>query len=47
MAISDISITSVDLTNTFDQWRSKSNQLITVLNENDDDNPTTALLSIL
>ena len=45
MAISDISITSVDLTNTFDQWRSKSNQLITVLNENDDDNPTTALLS--
>ena len=45
MAISDSSITSVELTNTFEQWRSKTNQIITVLNEQSDNDPSTALLS--
>jgi hypothetical protein len=45
MAISDSSITSVELTNTFEQWRSKTNQIITVLNEQSDYDPSTALLS--
>ena len=37
MAISDSSITDVELVNTFEQWRSKTNQIITVLNEQSDD----------
>ncbi|SVE05097.1 uncharacterized protein METZ01_LOCUS457951, partial [marine metagenome] len=45
MAISDGSITSVELVNTFEQWRSKTNQLITVLNENSDEDPTSNLIS--
>ena len=45
MAISDTSITSVELTNTFEAWRSKTNQLITVLNQQSDDDPVTSLLS--
>ena len=45
MAISDSSITDVELVNTFEQWRSKTNQIITVLNEQSDDDPSTALLS--
>ena len=45
MAISDSSITNVELTNTFEQWRSKTNQIITVLNEQSDNDPSTALLS--
>ena len=45
MAISDTGITSVELVNTFEQWRTKTNQLITVLNENSDSNPVTNLVS--
>jgi hypothetical protein len=45
MAISDTGITSVELINTFEQWRSKTNQIITVLNEQSDDDPVTSLLS--
>jgi len=45
MAISDSSITEVALVNTFEAWRTKTNQIITVLNEQDDDDPVTALLS--
>ena len=45
MAISDSSITSVELVNTFEQWRSKTNQVITVLNQNSDDNPASNLIS--
>ena len=45
MAISDTGITSVELVNTFEQWRTKTNQLITVLNEQSDDNPVTNLVS--
>lgn len=45
MAISDTGITSVLLTDTFETWRNRSNQIITVLNEQDDDNPVTSLLS--
>ena len=45
MAISESSITDVVLTNTFEEWRSKTNQLITVINENLDDDPVTSLLS--
>ena len=45
MAISDSSITDVELTNTFEAWRSKTNQLITVLNQQSDDDPVTSLLS--
>jgi len=45
MAISDSGITSVELVNTFEQWRSKTNQVITVLNQNSDDNPASNLIS--
>jgi len=45
MAISDTSITSVELINTFEDWRTKTNDIITVLNQNSDDNPTTELIS--
>ena len=45
MAISDTSITDVELINTFEQWRTKTNQIITVLNEQSDDDPVTSLLS--
>ena len=45
MAISDTGITSVELVNTFEQWRTKTNQLITVLNEHSDSNPVTNLVS--
>ena len=45
MAISDTSITSVELVNTFEQWRLKTNQIITVLNEHSDENPTSNLIS--
>ena len=45
MAISDTSITDVALTSTFEQWRLKTNQVITVLNEHSDDDPVTNLVS--
>ena len=45
MAISDTGITSVELINTFEDWRTKTNDIITVLNQNSDDNPTTELIS--
>ena len=45
MAISDTSITDVELVSTFEQWRSKTNQIVTVLNENSDNGPVTNLVS--
>tara|TARA_B100000809_G_scaffold191552_1_gene190239 strand:- start:960 stop:2687 length:1728 start_codon:yes stop_codon:yes gene_type:complete len=45
MAISDSSITNVELVNTFEQWRLKTNQIVTVLNENSDEDPTSRLIS--
>ena len=45
MAISDTGITSVELINTFEDWRTKTNDIITVLNENSDDNPASNLIS--
>ncbi len=45
MAISDTGITNVELINTFEDWRTKTNDIITVLNQNSDDNPTTSLIS--
>ena len=45
MAISDTGITDVALINTFEDWRSKTNQIVTVLNENSDDDPASNLIS--
>ena len=45
MAISDTGITSVELINTFEDWRTKTNDIITVLNQNSDDNPASNLIS--
>ena len=45
MAISDTSISSVELVNTFEQWRTKTNQIITVLNEQSDSDPASNLIS--
>ena len=45
MAISDTSISSVELVNTFEQWRTKTNQVITVLNEQSDSDPASNLIS--
>ena len=44
MSISE-SISDVELTHTFEQWRSKTNQLITVIDESSDDNPAGNLIS--
>ena len=45
MAISDTTVSSVELVNTFEQWRTKTNQIITVLNENSDTDPASNLIS--
>jgi carbonic anhydrase/acetyltransferase-like protein (isoleucine patch superfamily) len=45
MALSETNITEVLLTQTFEDWRVTTNQLITVINESTDTNPTTALVS--
>jgi len=45
MALSEPNINEVTLTQTFEDWRVTTNQLITVINESTDSNPTTALIS--
>ena len=45
MALSDTTIIDIELTDTFETWRTRTNRIITLLNESADEDPFTSLVS--
>ena len=45
MALSDTTIIDIELTDTFETWRTRTNRIITLLNESADEDPFTSIVS--
>ena len=45
MALSDTTIIDIELTDTFETWRTRTNRIITLVNESADEDPFTSLVS--